>query len=153
MPNFIMCCTIFVGSYIVAFIIMWRLALVAFPTVLLLIIPGILYGKTLMNLARKIKEESDKTTCVIEQAISSIRTVYSFVGESKTMADFSVTLNSCVKLGLRQGLIKGLAIGSSGISFAIWAFVAWYGSKLIMYSGAHGGNIYAVGIEVTYGGL
>ncbi|XP_039141973.1 putative multidrug resistance protein [Dioscorea cayenensis subsp. rotundata] len=152
-PNFIMCCTIFVGSYIVAFIIMWRLALVAFPTVLLLIIPGILYGKTLMNLARKIKEESDKTTCVIEQAISSIRTVYSFVGESKTMADFSVTLNSCVKLGLRQGLIKGLAIGSSGISFAIWAFVAWYGSKLIMYSGAHGGNIYAVGIEVTYGGL
>ncbi|KAH7660063.1 Xenobiotic-transporting ATPase protein [Dioscorea alata] len=152
-PTFIMRCTIFVGSYIVAFIIMWRLALVAFPTVLLLIIPGILYGRTLMNLARKIKEESDKTTCVIEQAISSIRTVYSFVGESKTMADYSVTLNSCVKLGLRQGLIKGLAIGSSGISFAIWAFVSWYGSKLIMYSGAHGGNIYAVGIEVTYGGL
>ncbi|KAH7660065.1 Xenobiotic-transporting ATPase protein [Dioscorea alata] len=152
-PNFIMCCSIFVGSYMVAFIIMWRLALVAFPTVLLLIIPGILYGRTLMSLARKIKEESDKATCVIEQAISSIRTVYSFVGESKTMADFSVTLNTCVKLGLRQGLIKGLAIGSNGVCLAIWAFVSWYGSKLIMYSGAHGGNIFAVGIEVTYGGL
>ncbi|XP_039120572.1 putative multidrug resistance protein [Dioscorea cayenensis subsp. rotundata] len=152
-PNFIMCCSIFVGSYTVAFIVMWRLALVAFPTVLLLIIPGILYGRTLMSLARKIKKESDKATCVIEQAISSIRTVYSFVGESKTMADFSDTFNSCVKLGLRQGLIKGLAIGSNGISLAIWAFISWYGSKLILYSGAHGGNIYAVGVEITYGGL
>ncbi|KAM0942675.1 putative ABC-type xenobiotic transporter [Dioscorea sansibarensis] len=152
-PNFIMCCSIFVGSYIVAFILMWRLTLVAFPTVLLLVIPGILYGRTLKSLARKIKEQCDKATCVIEQAISSIRTVYSFVGESKTMSDFSITLNSCVKLGLRQGLIKGLAMGSNGISYAIWAFIAWYSSKLIMYSGAHGGNIYAVGMEVTHGGL
>lgn len=125
----------------------------AFPFVLLLVIPGLVYGRFLMGLARKIREEYNKASNIAEQAISSIRTVYSFAGESKTMAEFSSSLQGSVKLGLKQGLAKGLAIGSNGVVFGIWAFMAWYGSRLVMYHGARGGTIFAAGASIAIGGL
>ncbi|KAF8364540.1 hypothetical protein HHK36_033495 [Tetracentron sinense] len=88
------------GNYIVAFLLLWRLALVGFPFVVLLIIPGLIYGRALMGLARKIREEYNKAGSIGEQAISSIRTVYSFVGEKKTMAEFSAALQGALGAGL-----------------------------------------------------
>ncbi|KAH7837340.1 hypothetical protein Vadar_012765 [Vaccinium darrowii] len=55
---------------------------------------------------------------------ATIRTVYAFVGEGKTEATYTAALQETFKLGLRQGLTKGIAIASNGIVFAIWAFVA-----------------------------
>lgn len=152
-PNFVMNTSLFIGCYIAAFAMLWRLAIVGFPFAVLLIIPGLVYGRTLLGIARKISEEYIKAGNIAEQAISSIRTVYAFAGETKTMADFSEALQGSVKLGLRQGLAKGLAIGSNGITFAIWAFMAYYGSRMVMYHGAKGGAVYAVGTAITYGGV
>ncbi|XP_042510345.1 ABC transporter B family member 15-like [Macadamia integrifolia] len=152
-PNFLMNTSMFLGSYVVGFLLMWRLALVAFPFVVLLLIPGMIYGRTLMGLARKTREEYNKAGTIAEQAISSIRTVYSFVGERKTMEEFSAALQGSIKLGLKQGLAKGLAIGSNGVVFAIWAFMSWYGSRLVMYHGGKGGTIFAVGASIAVGGL
>ncbi|KAL2563972.1 hypothetical protein AAZX31_19G015300 [Glycine max] len=151
-PNFLMNFFRFLGSYIVAFALFWRLAIVGFPFVVLLVIPGLIYGKTMIRLARKIREESNKAGTIAEQAISSIRTVYSFVGESKTINAFSDALQGSVKLGLRQGLAKGLAIGSKGAVFAIWSFMCYYGSRLVMYHGAKGGTVFAVGSVICIGG-
>ncbi|KAK9272797.1 hypothetical protein L1049_003175 [Liquidambar formosana] len=152
-PNFLMNAAMFIGSYLAAFLMLWRLAIVGFPFAVLLVIPGLMYGRTLMVLARKIREEYNKAGTIAEQAISSIRTVYSFVGESKTIAEFSAALQGSVKLGLRQGLAKGLAIGSNGVVFAIWAFMSYYGSRMVMYHGAEGGTVYVVGIAIAVGGL
>ncbi|XP_061365629.1 ABC transporter B family member 15-like [Gastrolobium bilobum] len=152
-PNFLMNASMFVGSYIVAFALLWRFAIVGFPFVVLLVIPGLIYGRTLMGLARKISKEYNQAGTIAEQAISSIRTVYSFVGESKTIVAFSDALEGSVKLGLKQGLAKGLAIGSNGVVFAIWSFMSYYGSKLVMYHGAKGGTVFAVGASIALGGL
>ncbi|XP_039142081.1 putative multidrug resistance protein isoform X2 [Dioscorea cayenensis subsp. rotundata] len=152
-PNFIMNFTMFLGNYAIGFFLMWRLAIVALPTVFLLIIPGIMCGRILMSIARDMREEYSKATHVVEQAISSLRTVYSFVGERKTMEDFSEAMDGSVKLGLRQGLIKGLAIGSNGVTFAIWSFLCWYGSKIVMHHGGHGGTVFAVGAGVIFAGM
>ncbi|KAI3997625.1 hypothetical protein MKX01_011042 [Papaver californicum] len=152
-PNFLMNVAMFTGCYMAAFLLMWRLAIVGFPFVLLLVIPGLVYGKILLGLTRKIREEYNKAGTLVEQAISSIRTVYSFVGEQKTMDEFSDALNGSVKLGLKQGLAKGVAIGSNGVSFAVWAFMSWYGSKLVMYHGGEGGTVFAVGAAIAIGGL
>ncbi|KAI4351539.1 hypothetical protein L6164_005897 [Bauhinia variegata] len=152
-PNFLMNFSTLIGSYIVAFAMLWRLAIVGLPFVVLLVIPGLMYGRTLMELARKIKGEYNQAGTIAEQAISSIRTVYSFVGESKTMDAFSDALQGSVKLGLRQGLAKGLAIGSNGVVFAIWSFMCFYGSRLVMYHGAEGGTVFMVGAAMALGGL
>ncbi|CAL5370002.1 unnamed protein product [Camellia sinensis] len=152
-PVFLMNLATFIGSYVVAFAMLWRLAIVGFPFVVLLIIPGLIYGRSLMGIARKMREEYNKAGTIAEQAISSIRTVYSFVGENKTTTEYSSALQWTVKLGLRQGMAKGLAIGSNGIVFAIWSFMSYYGSRMVMYHGSQGGTVFAVGAAIAIGGL
>ncbi|XP_045812361.1 ABC transporter B family member 15-like isoform X3 [Trifolium pratense] len=152
-PNFLMNASMFIGSYIVALALLWRLAIVGIPFVVLLVVPGYMYKRTLMRLARKIRDEYNQAGTIAEQTISSIRTVYSFVGESKTMAAFSNALEGSVKLGLKQGLAKGLALGSNGVVYAMWSLICYYGSRMVMYHGAKGGNVFAVGALLALGGL
>lgn len=152
-PVFLMNLSSFIGSYVAAFVMLWRLAIVGFPFIILLVIPGLMYGRALISIARKARQEYNKANTIVEQAISSIRTVYSFVGETKTIASYSDALQGSVKLGLRQGLAKGLAIGSNGVVFAIWSFMSWYGSRLVMYQGYQGGTVFAVGAAIAIGGL
>lgn len=150
---FLMNLSTFFGSYVVAFILEWRLALVGLPCIIVLVIPGLIYGRVLMSLSRKVREEYNKAGNVAEKAISSVRTVYSFVGESKTITEYSAALEGTVKLGLKQGLAKGVAIGSNGVTFAVWSLTSWYGSRLVMYHGASGGTVFAVGAAIAIGGL
>ncbi|XP_057769484.1 ABC transporter B family member 15-like [Salvia miltiorrhiza] len=152
-PVFVMNLSTFLGSYVAAFIMLWRLAIVGFPFIVLLVIPGLMYGRALMGIARKIRDEYAKANVIAEQALSSVRTVYAFVGESRTIAAYSAALQGTVTLGLRQGLAKGLAIGSNGVVFAIWSFMSYYGSRLVMYHNAEGGTVFAVGAAIAIGGL
>ncbi|CAI9089469.1 OLC1v1024049C1 [Oldenlandia corymbosa var. corymbosa] len=152
-PVFLMHLSTFVGGYAAAFIMSWRLAIVGFPLVVLLVVPGMVYGRVLMGIARNMREDYSKAGVIVEQAISSVRTVYSFVGETKTVAEYSAALEGTFKLGLRQGLAKGVANGCNGIVFAIWSFMCYYGSRMVMYHGAKGGTVYSVGGAMAIAGL
>lgn len=152
-PVFVMYVSLFCGAYAAAFILLWRLAIVALPFIIVLVIPGLIYGRVLMRLSRKMREEYNKAGAVAEQAISSVRTVYSFVGENKSLTEYSAALEGSFKLGLKQGLAKGLAIGSNSVSYIVWSFLIWYGSRLVMYHGARGGTVFAVGAVITFGGV
>ncbi|KAJ1279478.1 hypothetical protein BS78_04G159800 [Paspalum vaginatum] len=152
-PSFVANAATFAGSYILGFAVLWRLTLVALPSVLLLVVPGIMYGRILMGLSRRIKDQYARPGAVVEQAVSSPRTVYSFVAEERTVRRFSAALEESVRLGLRQGLAKGIALGSNGVTLAIWAFNVWYGSRLVMYHGYQGGTVFAVSSIIVSGGL
>ncbi|CAH8349320.1 unnamed protein product [Eruca vesicaria subsp. sativa] len=153
LPNFLMSASMFVGSYIIGFILLWRLAIVGLPFVVLLVIPGLMYGRALISISSKIREEYNEAGFVAEQAISSVRTVYAFSGEKKTISKFSIALQGSVKLGIKQGLAKGITIGSNGITFAMWGFMSWYGSRMVMYHGAQGGTVFAVAAAIAVGGV
>ncbi|KAL6888374.1 hypothetical protein ACP4OV_009400 [Aristida adscensionis] len=153
LPNFVKNCAFFFGSQTVGFILLWRLTLVALPSLLLLILPGLLYGHIFIGLARRIREQYTRPGTIAEQAVSSVRTVYSFVAERSIMAQFSATLDESARLGVKQGLAKGVAVGSNGVTFAIYAFAIWYGSRLVMYHGYQGGNVFAVSSSIIVGGL
>lgn len=127
--------------------------MVAFPLVLLLIIPGLIYGKYLLHLSRKSRGIYAKANAIVEQALSSIKTIYSFTAEKRIVERYAAILDMTVKMGIKQGIAKGLAVGCTGLSFTIWAFLAWYGSRLVMYHGESGGRIYAAGISFVMGGL
>lgn len=145
--------TVFVSGLVFSTYFSWRLSLVAFPLVLLLIIPGLIYGKYLVRLSHKSRGEYSKANALVAQALSAIKTVYSFTAEKSIVEKYAAILDETVKLGIRQGIAKGLAVGSTGLSFAIWGFLAWYGSRLVMNHGESGGRIYAAGISFVLGGL
>lgn len=145
--------SVFISGLAFATYFSWRLCLVAFPLLLLLIIPGMVYGKYLLYLSKMCFKEYGKANSIVEQALSSIKTVYSFTAERRIVDKYSVILDKTTSLGIKQGIAKGLAVGSTGLSFAIWGFLAWYGSRLAMYKGESGGRIYAAGISFILGGL
>ncbi|CAO2197791.1 unnamed protein product [Urochloa humidicola] len=152
-PLFLMHSTVFVSGLAFATYFCWRLALVSFPLVLLLIIPGLIYGKYLLYLSRQSRHEYANANSLVEQALGSIKTVYSFTAEKRIIQKYTSILDKTIKLGIKQGIAKGLAVGFTGLSFAIWAFLAWYGGRLVMHHQASGGRIYAAGISFVLGGL
>lgn len=152
-PIFMMHTSVFLSGIAFSTYLSWRLSLVAFPLLLLLIVPGIIYGKYLLHLSKKTYQEYGKANAIVEQALSSIKTVYSFTAERTIIEKYSEILDRTKKMGIKQGIAKGLAVGSTGLSFAIWAFLAWYGSRLVMYKGESGGRIYAASISFILGGL
>jgi ATP-binding cassette subfamily B (MDR/TAP) protein 1 len=143
----------FITGQLAALYLSWRLAMVAIPALLMLIIPGLVYGKLLGEVGKMIQEAYEVADGMVEQAVSSIRTVYSYGGEERTAKDYKIALQPTLKLGIKQGLLKGMAIGTIGITFAVWALQGWYGSTLIINKGAKGGNVFVAGVCVIYGGL
>ena len=144
----------FTSCYAASFYLAWKLALVTLPLATLVIVLGVLYGRTQMTLANTMHAEYSKSSMIAEQALSAIRTVYSFVGEQKAMDNFSAVLDGTVKLGLRSGLAKGVAIGgNAALCFALWAFMSWYGSELVIDGKASVGNIFSACSSVIFGVL
>ena len=152
-PNFIMNIAMFMTAQMTAVYLCWRLAIVAIPALLMLIIPGVVYGKLLTDVGEKIQEAYTVAGGIVEQALSSIRTVYSYVREDHTAQSYSDALEPILNLGSKQGLMKGMAIGSVGIAYAVWALQGWYGSILVTEKGVKGGNAFTAGVCIVYGGL
>ena len=72
-----------------------------------------------MGLSCRIKAECHREGKILEQALSSIKTMYSFIGDQQTMKKYESPFDVTIKIWIKQGLVKGLAIGCTRISFAI----------------------------------
>ncbi|KAF5755962.1 putative ABC-type xenobiotic transporter [Helianthus annuus] len=108
----------------------------------LLIIPGVIYGNILAKKEEKIQEAYTVSGGIAEQAFSLIKTVHYYVGEKKMVSRFSDALIPTLALGIKQGLLKGMVLGSIGILFSIFAFMSWYGSILVIKKGIKGSSLY-----------
>lgn len=117
------------------------------------IIPILAFGKVMADIGIKSKDAYDVAGDVVEQAISNIRTVYSYVAERKTVEKYSIALQETMELGIKQGLMKGYMIGSMGMMFATWAFQSWLGGLLVSEKGENGGRVYVAGTCIILGGL
>ncbi|KAG5521975.1 hypothetical protein RHGRI_034258 [Rhododendron griersonianum] len=151
-PHFMVNFSIFISCIIVSFLLSWRLALDALPLTLLFIVPGLGFGKLMMELGMKTKDAYGVAGEIAEQAISSIRTIYSFVGEHETLNRFSLALQKSTELGIKQGLTKGLLLGSMGMIYVNYAFQAWVGSVLVTTRGESAGEVFIAGLCVVLGG-
>ncbi|KAH6821526.1 ABC transporter family protein [Perilla frutescens var. hirtella] len=152
-PNSLVQFSSLVFGLIVAFMLSWRLALASLPLVIGFIIPILAFGKLMADLGVKSKNAYGVAGNIVEQAISNIRTVYSYVAEQKTVDKFSHTLEESMELGIKQGLMKGLMIGSMGVMFATWAFQSWVGGILVSEKGESGGRVFIAGTCIILGGL
>ncbi|TXG61115.1 hypothetical protein EZV62_012478 [Acer yangbiense] len=150
--NFLMHMSTFITGQLVALYLSWRLAIVAIPALSMLIIPGLVYGKLLGGVGEEIQEAYAIAGGIVEQTVSSMRTVYSYVAEDRMLKSYKISLEPTLKLGIKQGLLKGMAMGSIGITFAVWALQGWYGSTLVKKN-AKGGNVFTAGVCIVYAGL
>lgn len=142
-----------VFGFVVAFLLSWRLALASLPFVISFIVPILGFGKVMADLGVKSKDAYGVAGNIVEQAVSNVRTVYSYVAEQKTVEKFGDALEESMKLGIKQGLMKGYMIGSMGLMFATWAFQSWVGGLLVTEKGESGGRVFIAGTSIILGGL
>ncbi|CAM6075034.1 unnamed protein product [Sphagnum tenellum] len=141
------------GGLALGFYLSWRLALSIVPFLPFLVLPGLMYGRALLDLAVRIQIAYGKAGIVAEQAISAVRTVYSFVEEKRTLQTFSKYLEGTVNLGKKQGLAKGLAVGLTGQTFLAWAFAMWYGTYQFTHGMATGAEVVFCAFIILFAGL
>ncbi|XP_052178929.1 ABC transporter B family member 15-like [Diospyros lotus] len=152
-PDCLAALSSFFFCLIFAFILSWKLTLAAIPFTIMFIVPGLGFGTLMLDIGMKTIESYAVAGSIAEQAISSIRTVYSYVGEHQTLERFSRALEKTMKLGIKQGFARGLMMGSMGVIYVSWGFQAWVGSILVSKKGEKGGDIFVAGFNVLMGGL
>ncbi|CAN1325845.1 Putative multidrug resistance protein [Linum perenne] len=152
-PNCLTYIATFLSCLVFAFVLSWKLALAALPLTFLFIIPGLVFGKLMMDVIMKMIASYGVAGGIAEQAVSSIRTVYSYVAERKSLESFSTALETTLELGVKQGFAKGLLMGSMGMIYVGWAFQAWVGTILVTEKNEKGGSIFVAGINIIMGGL
>ncbi|KAJ8615583.1 hypothetical protein MRB53_034955 [Persea americana] len=152
-PNFISNLTTFFVCIGAAFMFSWRLTLASLPFTLFFIVPGVVFGKLMKDQEVNMQEAYGVAGGIAEQAISSVRTVVSYVGERRTLERFSQALGLSMEFGIKLGLMKGYAIGSLGVLFAVWSFVGWRGSVLVTEKGAKGGDVFIAARLILWAGL
>uniref|UniRef100_A0A804IBC5 Uncharacterized protein n=1 Tax=Musa acuminata subsp. malaccensis TaxID=214687 RepID=A0A804IBC5_MUSAM len=124
-PNFINNMALFASSYLVGFLMMWRLALVAFPTFLLLVIPGIMYARMFMDLARKIRDEYEKSGDV---EFRSVEFAYPSRPENIILRAFDLK----VPAGKTVALVGGSGSGKSTVIALMERFYDPLGGEIFL---------------------
>ncbi|KAG2575140.1 hypothetical protein PVAP13_7KG412000 [Panicum virgatum] len=152
--NFIHYIATFLAGLVVGFVAAWRLALLSVAVIPAIAFAGGLYAYTLTGLTSKSRESYANAGVVAEQAIAQVRTVYSFVGESKALNSYSEAIQNTLKLGYKAGMAKGLGIGCTyGIACMSWALVFWYAGVFIRNGQTDGGKAFTAIFSAIVGGM
>ncbi|KAL5728525.1 ABC-type xenobiotic transporter [Ranunculus cassubicifolius] len=144
--------TFFCG-YAVGFVRSWKVSLVVLSVTPLTMITGIAYKAIYVGLTAKEEASYRKAGSVAEQAISSVRTVFSFVAEDHLIAKYADFLEKSVPFGRKMGFAKGAGMGVIYlVTYSTWALAFWYGSLLVAKGEISGGAAIACFFGVNVGG-
>ncbi|KAL7100267.1 hypothetical protein ACP275_09G137000 [Erythranthe tilingii] len=153
MAHFIHHIFTFICGYIVGFLKSPKVSLAVFAVTPLTMFCGIAYKAIYGGLAAKEEGSYRNAGGIAEQAISSIRTVISFVAEDTLAEKYSENLEKSVPLGAKLGFAKGAGIGIIYlVTYSTWALAFWYGSILVSKNQLSGGDAIACFFGVNVGG-
>lgn len=152
--NFIHYLSTFLAGLVVGFVSAWRLALLSVAVIPGIAFAGGLYAYTITGLTSKSRESYANAGIIAEQAIAQVRTVYSYVGESKALNSYSDAIQNTLKLGYKAGMAKGLGLGCTyGIACMSWALVFWYAGVFIRNGQTDGGKAFTAIFSAIVGGM
>ncbi|GLT80986.1 hypothetical protein SLA2020_523950 [Shorea laevis] len=152
--RFIQLIAAFIGGFAIAFSKGWLLTLVLISSIPPLVFAGAVMSIISAKLASYGQTEYSVAANVVEQTISSIRTVASFTGEKQAIASYDKSLVKAYKAGLKEGWVSGIGIGVvTIIAFSTFALAIWFGGKMIVENGYTGGDVINILFSVLVGSL
>ncbi|CAA0396521.1 unnamed protein product [Arabidopsis thaliana] len=121
-----------VTSFIIAFILNWRLTLVVLATYPLVISGHISEKLFMQGYGGDLNKAYLKANMLAGESVSNIRTVAAFCAEEKILELYSRELLEPSKSSFRRGQIAGLFYGvSQFFIFSSYGLALWYGSTLM----------------------
>ncbi|KAL2935295.1 ABC transporter B family member 11 [Bienertia sinuspersici] len=152
--KFLQMMSTFIGGFVIAFIKGWLLTLVMMSSIPLLALSGAAMTIIVSKMANRGQTAYGKAGSVVQQTISSIRTVASFTGEKRAIADYNKAIGSAYKSGVHEGLAAGMGLGALMlVIFGSYALAIWFGSKMILEKNYTGGAVLNVIIAVLVGSM
>src|SRR2546430_4418432 len=131
-----------VGGLTILFVMNWRLCLL-----ILLLLPAIVlvarfFGRRLKALSTAIQDETARASTILEEVLSGIRIVKSFVREDYERARFGAQVRRTLDIVLRRARIMAIFVPTiTFATFAAAAAVLWYGGVPILQGAGRPGDL------------
>ena len=123
----------FIGGVGFLLYLKWQLCLLILILLPLLILVARLFGKRLKNLSTQIQDYTAALTTLIEEVVSGIRIVKSFVQTHREHARFQHNLDTLVQTNLRRSVILAIFVPTVTLmTFLMAGIVFWYGGKQVI---------------------
>lgn len=122
-----------IGSVTIIFVTNMRLSLVMLAIVPVVILSAHLYGRYVRKLSTKVQDRLAEANSVLEETLSAIRIVQSFVREPYERARYRDRIQDSLKLAVKRAIASGgfiafiILVVYSGI-----AIVLWFGSRMVV---------------------
>ncbi|KAI9021523.1 putative ABC transporter protein [Phycomyces nitens] len=144
----------FLTGFIIAFSQGWRLAVIMLATVPFMIGVGGAMGYFISKYTLETQSSYALAGSVAEQAISGVRTVYSFSLQTRFSDLYNTKLNAAKKGGIKSGIALGLGLGGfMFILFATYALSFWYGGQLVIKGEMNGPDVLVVFLSMMIGAM
>jgi len=139
------------SSIVFMLIINWRLALIVFTIVPMLLIVSTQFKKLIISEYRKVRKLNSKITAAYNENISGVRVVKALGREKKNLEEFSHLTGNMFNAGFRAAWLSALFLPIVQIISALaLGMVAWYGGIQTELGGLTIGGIQAFVSYITF---
>eukprot|EP00456_Euglypha_rotunda_P030787 TRINITY_DN2398_c0_g2_i2.p1 TRINITY_DN2398_c0_g2~~TRINITY_DN2398_c0_g2_i2.p1 ORF type:complete len:1285 (+),score=238.34 TRINITY_DN2398_c0_g2_i2:347-3856(+) len=130
------------AGMIIAFTKSPKLAGVTLAILPALVLASIMQWKFIAGFSSDEKKAYERAGAISGEALSNIKTVYSFNGHEKVRRMYSEALQGPYVIGKKTASVTGFSFGlSQFVMFAMHALCWWYGGKLIAEDGLDFGDM------------
>ena len=134
----------FIGGIAFLLAMNWRLCLLILVLLPLLVIVAKFFGRRLKSLSTSIQDQTAALSTLIEEVISGIRIVKSFVQMKREETRFAGQVDQTLSLTMRRAGIMAIFIPViSLLTFSAAAAVLWYGGRQVIDGTVSPGDLFA----------
>ncbi len=134
----------FVGGITFLLIMNWQLCLLILVLLPLLVLAAKFFGRKLKSLSTSIQDHTAAMSTLIEEVISGIRVVKSFVQTQREETRFVVQVEQTLALTMRKAGVMAVFIPViSLLTFSAAAAVLWYGGQQVIDGSVSPGDLFA----------
>ncbi|KAL6659319.1 hypothetical protein ACP70R_003359 [Stipagrostis hirtigluma subsp. patula] len=144
----------FLVAIVVALACCWEVGVLSLLVVPMLLVVGATYAKMMIAMSTKRVSFVAEATTVVEQTISHIKTVFSFVGENSAIKSFIKCMDKQYRLSKKEAAVKGVGLGMLQIAtFCSYSLVIFMGAVAVTRRSAKPGETIAAVINVLSGAI
>src|SRR6267378_4257976 len=134
----------FVGGIMFLLTMNWRLCLLILVLLPLLVLVAKFFGRRLKSLSTSIQDQTAALSTLIEEVISGIRIVKSFVQTQREETRFAAQVEQTLALTMQRAGVMAVFIPViSLLTFSAAAAVLWYGGRQVIDGSVSPGDLFA----------
>ena len=140
-----------VGGVTILLLMNWRLCLLILVLLPVIVLVARFFGRRLKALSTGIQDETAGASTILEEVLSGIRVVKSFVREQYELARFTAQVRRTLDVALRRAAVMAVFVPTiTFLTFLAAAGVLWYGGLQVIRGTMSPGDLIAF---ILYAGL